>query len=49
VLARREDGDSGEEAPATRIALGDAPPGDRDTGNAIDSTESAQIGPGGAQ
>ncbi|MEX2533372.1 MAG: NADH-quinone oxidoreductase subunit J [Nitriliruptoraceae bacterium] len=49
VLARREDGDSGEEAGATRIALGDPPPGMSDTDYAIDRTESAQIGSGGAQ
>lgn len=49
VLARREDGDSGEEATATQIALGDAPPGQDMAENMLDGSESAQIGPGGAQ
>lgn len=49
VLARREDGDSGEEATQTTIALGDAPPGMADSGGEIAANESAQLGSGGAQ
>lgn len=49
VLARREDGDSGEEAPLTRIALGDAPPGVDDSTNQLPTGGSAELGSGGAR
>lgn len=45
VLARREDGDSGEEATLNRVALGDAPPGSGE----IAGSDPAQLGAGGAQ
>lgn len=45
VLARREDGDSGEEATPNRVALGDAPPGSVE----IAGSDPAQLGAGGAQ
>ena len=49
VLARREDGDSGEEAMTTRIALGDAPPSNALSGGKKTDDEAAQLGTGGAR
>lgn len=47
VLARREDGDSGEEAVQTRIALGDAPPGTEPAGEV--AGDNAELGAGGTK